>query len=302
MTTNATGFHHVGLITRDMDRTIAAYERLGFGFTPLSEPRIILAPGRAPETFGAGNRTAIFGDNYLEVLGHTDAGRWDSTTPEQRGPYDLDVPLARYEGMHVMHFNADDIHGLRGRLVAQGVECADVKPFERDVDTPDGAKTMKALVFSFPRAVNPEGLIQVAHHLTPELVLQPRFMKHANGARRVTESIICAADPEGYAEKYGRYTGRGHRSAGGHFEVDAGAGTRVTVVSPEHVGDVVPGGRAPAEPSMVGFTTAVDDLGRVRELLKENGVPFKEHGGRLVVAASDAGGSAVLFEEWPAVP
>jgi hypothetical protein len=62
-------FHHVGLITRDMARLIARYEQLGFAFTPLSMPRIVLTPGGAPEMLGAGNRHAIFEDNYLEVLG-----------------------------------------------------------------------------------------------------------------------------------------------------------------------------------------------------------------------------------------
>ena len=119
MTAKATVFHHVGLITHDMDKTIARYEQLGFFFTPLSLPRISLAPGKAPEPFGAGNRTAIFEENYLEVLSHTDIGLWNTTTPEQRGPYNIDRPLARYEGMHVMHFGTDDLAGLRDRLTSR---------------------------------------------------------------------------------------------------------------------------------------------------------------------------------------
>jgi catechol 2,3-dioxygenase-like lactoylglutathione lyase family enzyme len=297
MTTNATDFHHVGLITHDMDKTIERYERLGFSFTPLSTPRIPLSPGGPPEPIGAGNRTAILETNYLEVLAHTDLGLWDSITPEQRGPYDLDVPLARYEGMHVMHFATDDIAAFRDRLLADGVTCSEVRSFEREVDTPDGQQMMHAAVFSFPPPANPEGLIQVAQHLTPELVLQPRFMKHANGARRVTESIVCASDPEEFARKYGRYAGVEHTSdAAGHFRVDFGGASRITVLSPEHVGDIVPGGVAPADPSLVGFVVRVADLDTVGRLLAANGVPYQEHQGRLVVSAEDACGSAVLFE------
>jgi hypothetical protein len=48
--------------------------------------------------------------------------------------------------------------------------------------------------------------------------------------------------------------------------------------------------------SMVGFTVVVADLNDVRELLKKNGVPFREFQGRLAVAASDACGSVVMFE------
>jgi catechol 2,3-dioxygenase-like lactoylglutathione lyase family enzyme len=296
MTANVTGFHHVGLITRDMDHTIARYERLGFFFTPLSQPRISLGPGRPPEPFGAGNRTAILTGNYLEVLGYTDLALWNSTTPEQRGAFNLDIPLARYEGMHVMHVSSDDIAAMRDKLVAAGVECMDIRSFERNVDTADGEQMMKALAFAFPRGAYPEGLVQVAQHLTPELVLQPRFMSHPNGARLVTESIICAADPGAYASKYGVLTGNDVRRVDGHLEVGCGPASRITVVSPDQVTDVVPGGAAPAVPSMVGFTVAVADLGGVRDLLADAGVPFGEHQGRLVVAAADACGSAVLFE------
>jgi len=88
-------FHHIGLITRDMARLIARYEQLGFMFTPLSMPRIALTPGGAPEMLGAGNRHAIFTDNYLEVLGVVDAARWASITKAQRGAFDIDPPLSR---------------------------------------------------------------------------------------------------------------------------------------------------------------------------------------------------------------
>ena len=296
MTAQATTFHHVGLITHDMDKTINRYEQLGFFFTPLSLPRIILRPRQPPEPFGAGNRTAIFEENYLEVLAHTDLALWNSTTPQQRGPYNLDVPLARYEGMHVMHFGTDDISGLHDRLTTHGVTCTGIKPFERNVNTPSGPQTMKALAFSFPPQANPEGLVQIAQHLTPELVLQPRFMRHPNGARLVTESIVCASDPEEYARKYALYTGSDYQRTDGHFQVDFGATSRVTVVTPDQVGSIVPGGAAPADPSLVGFTTLVADLDRVADLLTRNGVPFQAVGARLVVAAADACGCAVLFE------
>jgi hypothetical protein len=65
---------------------------------------------------------------------------------------------------------------------------------------------------------------------------------------------------------------------------------------PEQLGSIVPGGIAPAEPSLAGFAVRVADLDRVRGLLARNGVPVQAAGGRLVVAAADACGSAVLFE------
>jgi hypothetical protein len=61
--------HHLGIISRDMEATVSQYERLGFVFTPLTVPRIPVEVGGNPEPIGAGNRCAIFRNNYLEVLG-----------------------------------------------------------------------------------------------------------------------------------------------------------------------------------------------------------------------------------------
>jgi hypothetical protein len=82
----------------------------------------------------------------------------------------------------------------------------------------------------------------------------------------------------------------------GETKESIGGTQRIVIVSPERVGEIIPGGVAPAEPSMVGFTVVVADLNDVRELLKKNGVPFREFQGRLAVAASDACGSVVMFE------
>ena len=111
--------HRIGLVNASLQSSAACYERLGFTLTPLSLRRVILRPGGEPELLGAGNRHAIFTNNYLELLGIVDAGRWAEVTKEQRGPYDLDVPLCRYEGLHVMHFGTShiesDIHTYHPR-------------------------------------------------------------------------------------------------------------------------------------------------------------------------------------------
>ena len=96
-------------------------------------------------------------------------------------------------------------------------------------------------------------------HLTPELVLQPRFMQHPNGTRLMTEAVVCASDPEEYARKYSVYTGHDYQRTGGHFDVDFGGTPRVTVTTPEQVASIVPGGIAPADPALVGFTVFVAD-------------------------------------------
>lgn len=286
--------HHVGLITRDMDATIAQYKRLGFAFTPLTLPRIPMRPGGEPELLGAGNRTAVFTDNYLEVLAVVDGARWASVTPQQRGPFDLDRPLSRYEGLHVLHFGTDDIDALHARLNARGVPNGGVRPYQRTVDTEDGPRPMRARAMGFPPGAHPEALVQIAQHLTPDLVFQRRYQRHDNGATGIVEITACAEDPEDLAATYSSYTGHRYTRNGGVLTVPLGP-SRVRVVPPDAVGGLIPGATPPAIPSLIGFTVAVADLDATRALLIDRAVPVEVLGDTVLVAATHAAGAVVSF-------
>ncbi|MEI9936643.1 MAG: VOC family protein [Pseudomonadota bacterium] len=292
---NLDGFHHLGLISSAFSATIERYECLGFAFTPLSLPEFAMHPGETPQPVGVGNRTAIFRGHYLEVLGIFDRARWAAFPLESRGPYDLDQPLSRYEGMHVMHFGTDDLDAVRERLLRQGTPCSEIKPYQREVDTPNGFCKMRARVMHFPSGADPEGLLQIAQHLTPELVLQPRFMHHGNGAIAITEAIVCATDPVAIVAKYERYTGHASRIAGKLHIVDMGH-SRIVVATPDDIPEAVPGYVPSVVPSLVGFTVATSSLDTAADVLERARIPYAEHRGRLVVSGKEASGSAVVFE------
>ena len=287
--------HHLGIISRNMEAAVKQYERLGFIFTPLTIPRIPLHAGAIPEPIGAGNRCAIFRNNYLEMLGVIDPTRWASITREQRGPFDLDEPLQRYEGLHVLHLGTDDLDPVRRRLQESGLHPSDIRLFQRLVDTSDGPKMMQGRTLSFPHGSNPEALLQIAQHETPELVLQPRYMQHPNGATAITEVIVCVEDPESVAEKYGLYSGQPVYSSGVLRAIELGL-SRIVVVSPDRLQELLPGHTAPTIPFLAGFTVSAD-LEVSQRALKEREVDFQNVGGRILVHAADGYGSAVLFED-----
>jgi len=288
--------HHIGLVNSSLEMSAACYERLGFTLTPLSIPRVILEPGGAPETLGAGNRHAIFANNYLELLGIVDPERWAEITREQRGPYDLDIPLSRYEGLHVMHFGANHIEKVKERLDNQDLACSAIKKFERNVQTETGERMMKARTISFPPKSNPEGLLQIAQHDTPELVFQDRYMHHRNGAIALTEIVIVTETPDAYAAKYEQYTG--HQSthiANNHFIVDLGS-SGIIIVDPAYLDTMIPGYKVPALPFMAAFTIEVASLELVCDVLSESNVPFTRMPGAVLVYPENACGCAVKFQ------
>ena len=233
-------FHHLGIVTRDLSKAGDAYERLGFLLTPLSFPQFPLTPGGAPEVVGVGNRHAIFKNSYLELLGVVDPVRWDSISTAQRGPFDIDRPLNRYEGLHVMHFGTENLEEVRARLVSEGVNPSTIEPFQRTVEIPGGSAVMRARRLSFAPGDNPEALFQIVEHDTPELVLQPRYMAHPNGAQTLTEVILCVDDPKKAATRYASYAG--HRAArlGDLFVIDLGE-ARLLIVDPSGLTSVLPG-------------------------------------------------------------
>jgi hypothetical protein len=287
--------HHIGLIGRDLPRLSAAYERLGFTLTPVSLPRIPLQPGGAPEPLGAGNRCAIFAGNYLELLGVVDAARWRSISVAQRGPFDLDAPLARYEGLHVLHMGTDDLDAVRARLLADGMEPSPIHPFQRPVDTADGPQVMRARTMAFAPGVMPEALFQIAQHETPELVLQPRYMSHANGARAINDIIVCVADAAAVAARYARVAGKPAMPEGRVFMIDLEL-AKIMVTDPNGLGQLLPGVAAPVLPFLAGFSVEAD-LDAARRLFGDNEVPYDDYGACLIVAPDQCGGTAIRFEQ-----
>jgi len=294
MNNDINGFHHLGIVSRNMEAAVSRYERLGFRFTPLSVPRIPLGPGTVPEPIGAGNRCAIFRDSYFEILAVIDSDRWNSITPEQRGPFDLDEPLGRYEGLHVLHLGTEDLERVRARLIRDGLHPSDIHAFQRLVDTPDGPRMMRARTLSFPRGTNPEALLQIAQHETPELVLQPRYMEHPNGAISIKEVIVCVHEPDEVSRRYGTYTNRPVQRLG-HARVIEFGQSRIVVVPPDHLDQVLPGHSAPVVPFLAGLTVS-SPLHITRRLLEERAIAFKMHENRILVPAKDGYGAAVLFE------
>jgi catechol 2,3-dioxygenase-like lactoylglutathione lyase family enzyme len=295
MTGDIDVIHHPGLIAQDIEAAVAQYEKLGFMFTPLSIHRIALKPDEEPVYFGVGNRNAIFERNFLEIVGVIDPQRWGQITQAQRGPFDIDERLRLYQGLHIMHFGTDDVEAVRARFKREGVESSDVARLQRAVDTLEGEKIMYALAVHFPRGANPEALMQVAQHLTPELALQPRYTQHRNGAKAITEVIVCSEAPKDLAAKYARYSGHAAESRLGIYVVNLGY-SRIIVVDAERLEKILPGCQPSVVPSLVGFTVATSNVADAKSVLRDADIGMTESDGRVIVAPQDACGSAVIFE------
>jgi hypothetical protein len=259
---------HVGVVTRDLATLAAQYERLGFTLTPLARQ----SDGRI------GNRCAMLHRSYIELLAVVDPNAGSAT---------LDRFLGRYAGIHILAFAIDDPRAARARLHRANIDPPSVTRFDRPIDDrePAGPRARFELI-QLPD--QPEGRINLVHHLAPEALWQKRFLRHANNAATLEEVVIGVADPAEAAERFSRLVGSAVvPDATGGFALELTHG-RVRLLPPE--------ADAPTVPRIVGVTVRTSDgNAAIRRLLAQHGIPHSASNDDLIVQASAAGGVAVRF-------
>ncbi|GAA3146503.1 VOC family protein [Nonomuraea roseoviolacea] len=279
---------HSVLYTTDMDTTAATYEALGFTLTPLSMHLGSDRPGGERRPMGAGNRCALFGATYLELLGLFGDGSVD--------PWNIRPLIAQYEGLHGCSFGCEDAVTVERRLRAAGLSSSGVLPLQRDVETPEGVATARFEAIHLDRARTPEGLVHIARHLTPELIHQPRYLKHANGATHLHSVLLVVddADLEATVARYARTLGVPPTTEGPRHVLALQVG-RMEIVAMSAFDEVLPGEPVPALPYLAGQAVAVGDLRAARDLVEGNGFTVRELPDGFFVGAGEARGAAIAF-------
>jgi len=187
--------HVVVNIHDRMDEAQALYSRLGFTLTP-----------RGYHSLGSVNHLAIFGTDYLELIG---------TPPGGGGRQDI---LGWPIGLNGLVWGTEDSASVAASLQAAGVACSPPNEFTRPVQLSDGPRDAVFRTVRLPNEATPAGRLYFCHHFTRDLVWRDEWRSHANGAIGVLESVIAAEDPARLAGLFARMFGADAVSpiAGGH--------------------------------------------------------------------------------------
>ena len=267
---------HVVVNTRDrIDEAADIYRALGFTLTP-----------KGHHSLGSVNHLAIFGTDYLELIGVPDA-----SSPRQ------DV-MAFPPGLNGLVFGTDDSAALHAALTQSGIAASAPREFSRPVALADGTRdAVFRTVHLDPQPVWP-GRIYFCHHFTRDLVWQDAFRRHANGAVGVERTLIASDDPARLGALFGRAFGASAvRAVFGGISLAVGL-SRVDVL--EHaavasaLGDCAPDAAGRAE-YMAALTLRTVSLAQAEAAL--SAAPVRRHPGRLTVPAAAAFGCALEFVE-----
>ena len=166
---------HVVVNARDrMDEAAALYRRLGFQLTP-----------RGHHTLGSINHLAIFGTDYLELIGvpAADAPRGEV----------MEWP----HGLNGLVFGTEDSAAVHAALEAAGVESSAPREFSRPVELPDGTKQDAVFrTVGLPRRLASAGRLYFCHHFTRRLVWRDEWRVHPNGTLGVAGAVIASTPAE----------------------------------------------------------------------------------------------------------
>ena len=164
---------HVVVNVHDgMNAAHVTYSRLGFTLTP-----------RGYHSLGSINHLAIFGTDYLELIG---------TPPGGGGRQDiLDWP----RGLNGLVWGTEDSQAVADALSAAGISCSPPNAFTRPVELADGARDAAFRTVRLPNDTTEAGRLYFCHHLTRDLVWRDEWRHHANGTLGVRSAVIAAETP-----------------------------------------------------------------------------------------------------------
>jgi hypothetical protein len=261
---------------------------VGFAPTPVSIQVNPDPAGGAPRLTGTGNVTALFAHGYIEVLFKT------ADTPLVA---EMKTAMARYRGVHLAAFAVADARSAHQRLAGDGFRVRPLVDMQRPVDTgaePGTARFTLARVEPWEMA---EGRVQKLTHHTEQMVWQPRWMSHANGALALMRLRIVVADVDEAAQRYALFTGRTAARApfGYSISLDRGGVDLMTVDGFRRALPEIP---IPSLPFMGAYALKVRSLPALRDVLKGAAVPFQEQANELIAPfPQELGQGTWLFAE-----
>ncbi len=143
----------------------------------------------------------------------------------------------------------------------------------------------------------PEGRIQMLTHHTEEMVWQPRWLTHPNGAFGLAGLTIAVADVEEAAARFSRFTGRAavRSAAGCRIRLDRG---RLDLVSADAFAGILPECPIPSLPFAGLCEITVKSLPALETLLGNAGLRTRRAGDALIAPfPAELGVGAWRFSE-----
>lgn len=268
------GIDHTLVGVADLEAAREQYARLGFTITPRGSHL----------EWGTANYCIMFARDYIELIGIVDPARFTNG---------LDVFLESGEGLLGVAFGTEDIAAAQARMDERGI-AAEGKELQRNLELPEGTvQPAFRLLFPDPDAL-PGLRAFLCHHLTPEMVRRPEWLRHPNAVTALASVTVLVEDPPALADAYERMFGAGEVITTDNVMTVHVGPHRIHFVRPDELPDLHPEVDAAPDralPHLAVMSVLTADPDAAATHLRGNGIEFhREADGTLTVAPEDACG------------
>ena len=269
--------------------TLARARLTGLGFTVGPDAR---------HTFGTGNCCVFFKNRtYLEPITILDRNRADMAAAEGVA---FVKRLKRFterqgEGFAMVAMKSTDAEADAAAFAKAGAGGAASFRFSRQARLTDGAEREVGFAVAFADfAAAPDATFFVCQHLAEDILYQPSYVEHSNGAQGINVVVAVAEDPADFRAMLKTATGTSETTTVGAGVKAEAEGQSFIVLTRDGFRERY--GVDPPNPRrglrFAAFETMVLDLDRAARYA---GSAAKRHDDRIVVASSSGLGAVVVF-------
>lgn len=275
------GLDHLIIGVHDLEAARGQWGRLGFNSTPR---------GRHVG-WATANYCIMFERDYLELLGIVDPNAFSNGLDERLA--------ADGEGLLGMALASADPAATVAAWQAAGLATAAVRPLTRllESETPpiDLGFTNVMIDAAESAGIN----VFACHHLTPEPMRRPAWLRHPNGAVGVAGVTVIADDVEPLARLAGQLVGSAAVTRTDRIRTVQTGGAPILLATPDDAGLLHPAFDLPTSapaPCLAVLEVAVTDTAATSRFLAQQQVPFvAEKSGTLLVQPAAATGVHLAF-------
>jgi catechol 2,3-dioxygenase-like lactoylglutathione lyase family enzyme len=277
------GIDHVIVGVRNLERARLAWTRLGFTLSPRGRH---IGQGTA-------NYCIMFAADYLELLGIVDPNDFVQC---------LDTFLAQREGLMAAAFAlAAEPEEVRAALLRLDLHPSEPRALGRRLELAEGTVVPRFSLMALPREETPGLESFLCAHLTPELLRQPAWLDHPNGARGINGIHVLVENTGALIEAYDRLFGIQHVTTTDAVICVRVGRHRIVFSTPDdfvtmHPAlDIDPG---PPQPGIVSLELSVASREETARYFARSQIVCNEMpDGSLAVPASAATGAVLFFAE-----
>lgn len=270
--------HAVINVDGELDQALSLFRRMGF---QLSQ--------RGHHSMGSSNHLAVFGENYLELLGYEPARQQES-----RGLWNVSPGLAG------LVWKTRDAQDIWQHLRQCQLEGEPPTHFTRPVTLPDGSITRAGFCISRIRASALDyGFSFFCEHQTPGAVWLTEWQEHPNGVQSLSEFVIASPEPEQTFELYRRiFSTEALADHTGGYILESGK-CRLRIITHHQASQEfsLPEVTEDSPAKMVALGFQVSSLENLRQCFQRGDIQWLERENHLLVTQQQAQWLAMHFHE-----